>query len=97
MAQVSFLPDQQAPPIDKTLIDLAGQAALLSKPLRVRVQPDIYSVDKQEYVAWKGLVWALDLDDAAEGTELRVVLQQVLGAFGDPEKKAKLLTLLGEL
>jgi len=96
MAQVSFAPDATRPPLDAKLEEVGAQALLIGKPIRLRIQPDLYDPDKRGYYAWAGLTWMLDLDDVEEGRRLREVLTVVMAAFGD-ERQAKLLKLLGTL
>lgn len=97
MAKVSFLPDKVAPPIDAALTELGAQAVLADRPLRLRLQPDLYSVDRQAYLAWAGLTWTLDLDDVEEGKRFREALGKFMAAFGDAEKQAKLIALVEKL
>lgn len=97
MAKVSFLPDRQAPPLDRKLEELAGVAALAGKPIRLRIQPDIYNYDRQGYDAWLGLTWTLEVDDADEGRVFRAALGRFMGLFGDPVKQGELRKLLEEL
>lgn len=97
MAKVSFLPDQQPPPIDQALELVGASAALASRPIRIRLQPDLYDIDKRSYYGWVGLTWTLDLEDIEEGRRFREGLGRFMAGFGDPEKQAKLLRALEEL
>lgn len=97
MAQVSFAPDRIAPALDGRLEEAAAQAALASRPIRVRIQPAFYNLDKSGYDGWNNLVWTLDLDDVEEGRRLRQGLEAFLKAFGDPERQAKVLRMLEKL
>lgn len=94
MASVSFLPEKSAPPLDAKLEEAGAQALLASRPIRLRLQPNLYSLDKQAYEAWIGLAWTLDLDDIEEGRRFREALGTFMAAFGDPEKQGKLLKAL---
>ena len=94
MAQVSYLPDAQQPPIDGKLEEIAAESALASRTIRIRLQPDLYSPDRAKYESWKGLVWAVELEDVEEGRKLREGLQKFFAAFGDGGKQAALLEAL---
>jgi hypothetical protein len=97
MAHVTFLPDKQAPPTDGKLLEIAAQATLASRAIRLRLQPDLYNFDKQNYDSWVGAAWTLDLDDAEEGRKFLAGLASFMRGFGDAEKQGKLLKALGEL
>lgn len=97
MAQVSFLPDRIARPIDAKLEELGAQAALVSRGIRLRLQPDLYNVDSQRYEAWAGLIWAIELEDVAEGRIFREALGKLVAAFGDDTKRIALLKALEAL
>ena len=97
MAQVSYLPDKVAPPIDEPLRRAGERAALASRPIRIRLQPDLYNLDSQSYGSWLGLAWTLDLEDVEEGIRFRKGLEKFVAGFGDPEKQAQLLEMLEAL
>lgn len=94
MATVSFLPDKQPPPIDEKLTQIGKEAALADRAIRVRVQPDLYSPDRNNYESWRGLVWTLDLESVDEGKRFRQGLERFIQAFGDPAKQEQVLALL---
>lgn len=94
MAKVSFLPEKVAPPIDGKLEEVGAQAVLASRPIRLRLQPDLYNLDRQSYDSWSGLTWTLELDDVEEGRRFREALGTFMAAFGDPEKQGALLGVL---
>lgn len=94
MAKVSFLPEKVAPPVDGKLEEAGAQAALASRPIRLRLQPDLYLTDQRAYTTWVGLTWTLDLDDVEEGRRFREALGKFMAAFGDPEKQGTLLSTL---
>lgn len=97
MAKVSFLPEAAPPPIDQKLEEVAAQAALASREIRLRLQPDLYNYDRSRYDSWNGLTWTLELDGVEEGRQFREALMKFMAGFGDPEKQARLIALLGEL
>jgi len=97
MAQVNFAPDNEKPALDDLLEQFAA-AATAEKPLRLRVQPDLYDVAKTRYTTWPGLVWTVDLEDANEGRRLREGLAQFFRLFGkDGDTQALLLDTLAGL
>ncbi len=94
MAEVSFTHDDK-PPMDRRLEEITSHAENLQKPVRIRVQPDIYDHVHQNYAAWTGLVWMLELRDIEEARRLREGLANFFRVFGGDEKKQKgLLTEL---
>lgn len=98
MAEVTFLPEQSAPPLDATLEDMGARSILAGKPIRVRMQPDVYDTEKARYQSWAGLVWALNVESVEEGRLLRVGLTQFFKAFGkSATSQKKLLRALGRL
>lgn len=97
MAKVSFAPERVPPPIDQKLEEVASQAALASREIRLRLQPDLYNPDKRGYESWSGLTWTLELNDVDEGRRFREVLGKVMAAFGDETKQAALLKALEAL
>lgn len=61
----------------------------MSKPIRVRLQPDLYDYTGSSYKTWQGLVWSVQLRDVAEGRRLREGLTDFFHAFGGSEKDQK--------
>lgn len=97
MGKVTFSPERQPPPIDQRLQQAAGQAVLMDRPIRLRLQPDLWDYDKGNYSAWSGLSWVLELDDVEEGRRARQALQALWAVFGhSAEVQAQLITLLDE-
>ena len=88
MAHVSFAPDER-PTVDAAL-DLIGEgAAPLQKPIKVRIQPDLYDWGRTRYTAWHS--WAVECQDVAEGRRLREGLTSFFAAFGGSEKQQRRL------
>src|SRR5258708_20407331 len=81
MAKVSYLPDKVAPPVDTKLEEIHAVAVLAGKPIRLRIQPDLYHPERQGYESWAGLAWTLDLDDIEEGRRFREALGRFMAAL----------------
>ncbi len=97
MATVSFTHDDK-PPIDRTLEAMGEAAKAERKPLKVRLQPDLYDQVRATYTAWLGLTWAVELRDVEEGRKLRVGLAHFFKAFGgDARRQQRLLAELAKL
>ncbi len=92
MAQVTFLPDVERPPLDQALIKNAETAARVKRLIRIRVQPDLYNHDSQAYTAWQGLSWTIEVESVEEGKRLREGLTHFFGAFA--ERQEELLKVL---
>lgn len=97
MATVSFAPDRPTTPLDAKLEELGAQALLASRPIRLRLQPDLYDSDRRAYQSWTGLTWTLDISEIAEGRLFREGLGDFMQLFGDDAKQAQLLQLLRDL
>lgn len=103
MAAVTSLHDdrpahQRAADIDRTLEQMGNGASALNRPIRCRVQPDLYHYGKKEYTSWHGLAWTVDLEDAAEGRRLRKGLTAFFKAFGgDARSQKQVLAVLEKL
>lgn len=83
MARVnSTLDPQPRNPVDQRLEELGAVASISGKPLRVRVQPDIYNSENGNYSVWAGLSWTVDLDGVEEGRKLREGLTDFFQLFG---------------
>lgn len=95
MATVVFTADQTPPPIDARLEETGAVAGVMGKPIRVRIQPDLYDYDGQKYQVWNQLTWTVDLADVAEGRKLREGLTMFFRLFGaSPKSQVSLLELL---
>lgn len=95
MAIVVFTADQTPPPIDARLEETGAVAGVMGKPIRVRIQPDLYDYEGQKYQVWNQLTWTVDLADVAEGRKLREGLTMFFKQFGrSPEAQAILLASL---
>lgn len=95
MATVVFTADQTPPPIDARLEETGAVAGVLGKPIRVRIQPDLYDYDGQKYQVWNQLTWTVDLADVAEGRKLREGLTDFFALFGkSPSSQLRLLSEL---
>jgi hypothetical protein len=94
MAQTAFTHDSR-PSMDASLEEASISAATLEKPIRVRLQPALYSYDKRDYQAWAGLTWLVDVADVEEGRRLRQGLADFVCAFGGNERQQQ--GLLAEL
>lgn len=98
MAKVNSTMDPQPRPVDQRLEELGAVASISGKPLRVRVQPDIYNSENGNYAVWAGLSWTLDLDSVEEGRKLREALTDFFILFGlNPDAQAGLLETLRSL
>ncbi len=98
MAKVSYLPDKVAPPVDTKLEEIHAVAVLAGKPIRLRIQPDLYHPERQGYESWAGLAWTLDLDDIEEGRRFREALGRFMAAFAaDGATQAELIVQLERL
>ncbi len=86
MADVSFTHDDARPSMDRPRELVGDGAANLSKPIRVRLQPDLYDYDNSSYTTWSGLVWSVQLRDVEEGRRLREGLTDFFRVFGGSEK-----------
>ncbi len=92
MAQVTFLPSVERPPLDQSLLENAQTAERAGRAIRIRVQPDLYNHDKQGYTSWQGLTWTIEMDSVEEGKRLREGLTHFFGAFaGRQEELLKVL------
>jgi len=91
MADVTFTHDDQRPSMDLSLEQVGDGAANLQKPIRVRLQPDLYDYTGSSYKTWSGLVWSVQLRDVEEGRRLREGLTDFFRAFGGSEKDQKAL------
>lgn len=97
MASVSFAHDQR-PPVDQSLEQVGNGASALNKPIRCRLNPDLYEWGGTHYVSWSGLSWIVELQDVSEGRRLRQALTAFFQVFGASEKKqAKLITELQKM
>lgn len=95
MASVSSAATDEKPPIDKRLEALGAIAAAAGKPIRVRIQPDIYDYQNQANQTWLGLIWMIELEDVEEGRKLREGLTWFFQKFGQSaESQKKLLAWL---
>ena len=96
MALVDFSPEREKPALDLAL-EQAGAIAQ-TKPIRFRVQPDLYDYDRQRYQPWVGLIWTVDLENVEEGRRLREGLTRFFRLFGRTvEMQAEVLRTLEEL
>ena len=96
MASVDFSPEREKPALDLAL-EQAGTIAQ-TKPIRFRVQPDLYDYDRQRYQPWAGLIWTVDLEDVEEGRRLREGLTRFFRLFGrTAEMQAEVLRVLEEM
>lgn len=82
MATVNFAPESERPPLDRSLEENAQAAAALGKPVRIRLQPDLYDHAKASYQVWAGLTWSIEVGDVEEGRKLREGLTNFFRAFG---------------
>jgi hypothetical protein len=97
MASTAFTHDSR-PSMDASLEEVSLGAATLEKPIRVRLQPAVYSYEKRDYQAWAGLTWLVDVQDVEEGRRLRQGLADFICAFGGSEKvQIRLLEAVGKL
>ncbi len=99
MAQTDFTRDAPPkPPIDAPIEQVGNYAATLEKPIRLRVQPDLYNWKAHTYQAWYGLTWYINVADVTEGRKLRKALTDFFVVFGGSEKQqAKLIQALQQL
>jgi len=67
--------------LDHSLERAAAAAMTVGKPLKIRIQPDVYDYDNQRYTSWSQVIWTMDVQDVEEGRRLRRLLQTVLAAF----------------
>lgn len=95
MAKVSFQSDRVAPPTDAKIEEIGVIALATGRPIKLRIQPDLYNADKQRYDSWSGANWTLELDDVEEGKRFLDGLEAYMRAFGDPKRQAETLRLLG--
>lgn len=91
MATVTFT--AAPPPIDTVLDQLALDAAAAQKPIRIRLQPDVYEYSTRLFKTWTGLVWFVECEDVEEGRRLREGLADFFKAFGT-KRQEKLLKVL---
>ena len=97
MATVNFAPEQERPPLDRALEEAADRSLIREKPVRIRVQPDLYDYEQRAYQAWNGLSWILEITDVEEGRRLREGLQHFFKLFGQSEAaQGELLASLRE-
>lgn len=85
MAIVHFVPEETRPPLDARLEELGAAAGALGKPIRIRLQPDIYDYESQRNQKWYGLIWTVELQDIEEGRRLREGLTEFFKKFGESE------------
>ncbi len=100
MANVSFGHDYTPkPPLDGSLEEVGATALQLGKPIRCRLQPDLYRPGpNQAYTTWVGLTWVCELEDVEEGRRLREGLTHFFRVFGaDAKRQGQLLTALERL
>lgn len=85
MAHVTFAPDRpppDRPPLDRSLEEQGLAASALGKPIKIRLQPDLYDHQGAKYVSWAGLTWIVDVADVEEGRRLREGLTDFFKLFG---------------
>ncbi len=85
MANVTFGPDVEPPPIDQKLIEVWETAKKIKREIRIRVQPDLYNHTTQAYTSWSGLTWTIEVADVDEGRRLREGLTWFFKHFGDQQ------------
>lgn len=90
MASIAFAQDDK-PPVDNRLEEIATIAENSGKLLRVRVQPDLYDHGRTAYTTWSGLAWMLDCQDVAEAKRFREGLTNFMRVFGSDEKRQRAL------
>lgn len=84
MAKVTYAADALVPrSLDYTIEEMAEQLDLRVKPLRLRVQPDVYDVRLARYTSWAGVIWSIDVDTVDEGRKLREGLTLFFRRFGE--------------
>ena len=83
-------------PIDTALERAAAVAMTVGKPLKIRIQPDVYDYDSQKYLTWTNLVWTVDVEDVEEGRRLRELVEAALEAFAARDGAGQ-VGLIGEL
>ena len=94
MAEVTFTQDG-VQPVDRRLIEISDHSAQLERPLRIRLQPDLYDYKNTAWTSWSGLVWTLETRDIEEARRLREGLADFFRVFGADEKRQR--GLLNEL
>lgn len=98
MAKVSFAPEAEKPNLDERLAQVAQSAAAIDRPIRLRVQPDLYDDAEKKYLTWTGLSWSVELESVEEGQRLREGLARFFRLFGhDAETQAALLEMLATM
>jgi hypothetical protein len=98
MASVDFAPEKERPALDQALEANAAACAQLQKPVRVRLQPDLYEYERKIYSSWLGLTWIVELSDIDEGRRLRQGLQDFFRLFGQSaDSQDEMLRELREL
>ena len=81
MATTTYSRD--AAPIDAPIVEVFTTSK--GKPLRIRLQPQIYSSDYGRsggYVAWAGVYWSVDVADPEEAAGLREALTVFFAQIG---------------
>jgi hypothetical protein len=97
MAHVNFTFDTP-PTLDGPLERCGDSASAVEKPIRLRIQPDLYDWSRRNYHSWSGLTWMVEVQDVEEGRRFRQGLQDFLQAFGGTEwQQGELLDLLSGL
>jgi hypothetical protein len=86
MAHTAFTHDEK-PSMDAPLEVVGNGASALEKPIRIRLQPDLYNWETRTYEAWYGLTWKVEVQDVAEGRRLRQALADLFTAFGGNERQ----------
>jgi hypothetical protein len=97
MANVSFSMDTP-PTLDGPLERCGDSASGLDKPIKLRIQPDLYDWSRRNYHSWSGLTWMVEVQDVEEGRRLRQGLTDFLRCFGGAEwQQTELLGLVAAL
>ena len=97
MAHMTFAHDLK-PSMDAPLEAIAEAATVLNKPIKVRVQPDLYDWGAVRYGTWLGLAWTMECQDVEEGRRLREGLTMFFRLFGGEAKvQERLLRELGKM
>jgi hypothetical protein len=98
MASVDFAPEKERPALDQALEAAAVACTQNQKPIRIRLQPDLYEYERRIYAAWLGLTWIVEVGDLEEGRRLRQGLQDFFRLFGQSaDSQDEMLRELREL
>lgn len=91
MVDVAQTQSPERPPIDAVLE--REEYTRDGKPIRIRVQPDLYNHDKMQNDSWPQAIWQFEMKDAAAASRFRVALTRyfkLLGELGTERMAAEL-------